>query len=88
MSDAIVERCAQTRQAPPKCWRNVYWMAKRIPLRESESHAEGDYGPRRFVSRRVWPTPEIAEAYALRSIQRAYDRARYRARDLWRLADG
>ncbi len=75
MSDIVVECGTQARPAPPpKRWRNVYWLAKRIELRESEYHAEGKYGPGRFASRKLWPSREVAEAKGLRSVERHRDR--------------
>jgi len=63
------------RTAPPKRWRNVYWLAKRIDLAQSPGHAAGSYGPGRFVSRLIWPSREIAEAKGVESVRRARDRA-------------
>jgi hypothetical protein len=34
----------------------------------------GEYGPGRFVSRRIWPTREIAEAKGLWSVENALNR--------------
>lgn len=56
---------------PPKRWRNVYWLAKPIELAEAPGHAAGVYGPGRFVSRKLWPSRETAEAAALESIARS-----------------
>jgi hypothetical protein len=65
----------QRPKPPGKKWRNVYWLARRIELKDSPSHAGGFYGPGRFVPRRVWPSREIAEQYGLRSAAKNPDSA-------------
>jgi len=58
---------------PPKRWRNVYWLGKQIELADAPGHAAGVYGPGRFVSKRLWPSRETAEAAAHESIERSID---------------
>lgn len=60
--------------APAKRWRNVYWLSRPVRLRESAAHTGGIYGPGRFVSRCIWPSSEIAEAHALKSLARSENR--------------
>jgi len=75
MSEIVVERRTQARPAPPPSrWRNVYWLAKRIQLRECEYHAGGEYGPGRFAARKLWPSREVAEAKGLKSVERSFYR--------------
>lgn len=75
MPDIVIDQAPKTRLAPPsKRWRNVYWLAKRISLNGGLAHDAGAYGPGRFVSRRVWPSREIAEAKGMWSVEHARER--------------
>lgn len=53
---------------PSNRWRNVYWLARPVPLKDGPAHPGGSYGPGRFVSQHVWPSKEVAEERGLRSI--------------------
>lgn len=53
----------------PAAWRNVYWLAVPIHLRESPSHPAGVYGPGLFKSSRQHPTREHAECRAHSSLR-------------------
>ena len=65
---------ARDREAPAKRWRNAYWLSRPVRLRESAGHAGGVYGPGRFVSRCIWPSAEVAEAHAMKSLAHSENR--------------
>ncbi|MBY0568484.1 MAG: hypothetical protein K2P70_14305 [Hyphomonadaceae bacterium] len=73
MSDIAVENAQETNASPPsKRWRNTYWLAKRLKFVTPDGTIED--GPGRHVSRRVWPSREIAEAKGLWSVENALNR--------------
>ena len=75
MSQIAVETAQETKASPPsKRWRNTYWLAKRLKLGDGTGHGTIEDRPGRSVSRRVWPTREIAEQKGLSSVENAPSR--------------
>lgn len=70
MNDTLPKSDVKSLEEPAKRWRNRYWFARTIVLRDCPQHPGGPFGPGVFVPRASWPSQDIAETLALMCIER------------------
>jgi hypothetical protein len=69
MQNTRIEEKTTQRNSPPRRWRNRYWFARQILLPDTSAHPGGPHGPGILVSRRIWPSKDVAESKALESLK-------------------